>query len=544
MVKLHITDHDIAIIGGGISGFYVAEQLKRKHKKLNICLYEKSSRIGGRINSIKTDSGVIEAGGARFNDSHKTLFSLIDRFGLRKNIIPIPSTWTNVNFKKSKIKGVETYEDIMNILVKKSKVMSKHYLSNTTIENFCVKTLGRDYADELLDLHPYWSEIALMNCYYALKMFQKDLNESQQYYILNGGLIQVIQKLKSSFVKLGGKIKMTHTLKDIDVDKTISLTLSHDGDIKTVTTKRLVCALDKTSLENINYLKKNLKKEFNAILCSPLLRIYQKFPVKNKESWFSGIGKVVTGTRFSALRYFIPINPSEGTVMTSYTDGIFTEYWMHHLEKGTLEKTLKKELKKVFPDKKIPDPVWTKTYYWEDAGCYWKPGSDPDKITKKMIQPFKEKIFICGDSFSFRQVWQEGALETSQKVVNKILKDIDLIKKRSLKKGAKIKIGGKLERGVKKKNSLKQKGYTLNEVKKHNKETDAWTVIRGKVYDITNWFEGHPGGKGLLRKAMGKDVTKLFESISAHHDASGKLNLHVMKKLKGDNNVKLLGKLI
>ena len=84
----------------------------------------------------------------------------------------------------------------------------------------------------------------------------------------------------------------------------------------------------------------------------------------------------------------------------------------------------------------------------------------------------------------------------------------------------------------------------MNEVKKHNKETDAWTVIRGKVYDITNWFEGHPGGKGLLRKAMGKDVTKLFESISAHHDASGKLNSHVMKKLKGDKNVKLLGKLI
>ena len=97
-------------------------------------------------------------------------------------------------------------------------------------------------------------------------MFQKDLNESQQYYILNGGLIQVIQKLKSSFVKLGGKIKMTHTLKDIDVDKTISLTLSHDGDIKKVTTKRLVCALDKTSLENINYLKKNLKQEFNVTL--------------------------------------------------------------------------------------------------------------------------------------------------------------------------------------------------------------------------------------------------------------------------------------
>ena len=50
--------------------------------------------------------------------------------------------------------------------------MSKHYLSNTTIENFCVKTLGRDYAD-MLDLHPYWSEIALNELLLCFKNVSK-----------------------------------------------------------------------------------------------------------------------------------------------------------------------------------------------------------------------------------------------------------------------------------------------------------------------------------------------------------------------------------
>ncbi|KAJ1500895.1 hypothetical protein HMI54_001913 [Coelomomyces lativittatus] len=56
---------------------------------------------------------------------------------------------------------------------------------------------------------------------------------------------------------------------------------------------------------------------------------------------------------------------------------------------------------------------------------------------------------------------------------------------------------------------------SLTEVAKHNKEEDAWTVIRGKVYNITPYFSYHPGGVAQLKRAAGVDATKLFTSIHA-----------------------------
>ena len=39
----------MAIVGGGISGLYVAETLVRLQKEANVCLFEREDRFGGRI---------------------------------------------------------------------------------------------------------------------------------------------------------------------------------------------------------------------------------------------------------------------------------------------------------------------------------------------------------------------------------------------------------------------------------------------------------------------------------------------------------------
>jgi len=59
-------------------------------------------------------------------------------------------------------------------------------------------------------------------------------------------------------------------------------------------------------------------------------------------------------------------------------------------------------------------------------------------------------------------------------------------------------------------NGKTEKTYTMEEVAKHNSKESCWTVIRGEVYDLTNWIDKHPGGADKILKICGKDGTDLF----------------------------------
>ncbi|KAJ2769556.1 hypothetical protein IWQ57_003054 [Coemansia nantahalensis] len=56
---------------------------------------------------------------------------------------------------------------------------------------------------------------------------------------------------------------------------------------------------------------------------------------------------------------------------------------------------------------------------------------------------------------------------------------------------------------------------SMDEVARHNKRNDCWMVIRDKVYNVTRYLDFHPGGRGELMRAAGKDGTELFYSTHA-----------------------------
>ena len=56
-----------------------------------------------------------------------------------------------------------------------------------------------------------------------------------------------------------------------------------------------------------------------------------------------------------------------------------------------------------------------------------------------------------------------------------------------------------------------EKFYTMTQVAQHNSKESCWTVIRGRVYDLTQWIDKHPGGPDKILALCGKDGTQAFE---------------------------------
>lgn len=57
------------------------------------------------------------------------------------------------------------------------------------------------------------------------------------------------------------------------------------------------------------------------------------------------------------------------------------------------------------------------------------------------------------------------------------------------------------------------KVFTEEEVAVHNQKDDCWTIIHGKVYDVTHYLNDHPGGINIILKKAGKDSTEDFEAL-------------------------------
>lgn len=44
----------------------------------------------------------------------------------------------------------------------------------------------------------------------------------------------------------------------------------------------------------------------------------------------------------------------------------------------------------------------------------------------------------------------------------------------------------------------------------HCRKDDFWCILHGKVYDLTDYLEYHPGGHDILLEFAGKDIAAAF----------------------------------
>lgn len=59
--------------------------------------------------------------------------------------------------------------------------------------------------------------------------------------------------------------------------------------------------------------------------------------------------------------------------------------------------------------------------------------------------------------------------------------------------------------------------YSLAQVAKHTMENDCWTIVDGKVYNITSFVATHPAGVEKIMRGCGIDSTSMFTRVGAHN---------------------------
>lgn len=439
--------YDTVIIGGGIAGLYSAYLLLKRDPNHKFIILEKEKYLGGRLLTYSDKYMTVEKGGARFSENHHLLLELLKDVGLYSKIVEAspdaffsPTDGTSsmydsisdfddrfVNqFSKLFDTLVEAYVDsptpiapLIARVILASKFETKDYLISRNFTNFAKEVLSDEDIQYIHDAFGYSTELVEMNAYDCIALLEGGLNPRQKFFVLAGGLSQLIKGLVEIINKRERRVFTSSAVFSIEYNENHFI-------IKTKTREYLslncICSVPKQAIEHLTIFRPILK-ELNYIKCFPLCRIYCKFDMNNRENaWIRVLPKFTTNNN---LRIVIPIDAKAGVIMVSYTDHKYADFWQNLFEKeGT--KGVNKELVKLYKETlgiDIPLPISTKVFYWGCGVGYWGIGADSASLEKTFLQPFENtSLFICGEHYSSKsQQWIEGALETAKKVVDRIV---------------------------------------------------------------------------------------------------------------------------
>ena len=417
---------DTIVIGAGLAGLTVAEALASRGE--HVTVIEKYGVVGGRVATMHraAKEGVpalqYEIGAGRIFYKHARVLKLVREMKL--GIYPISMEGIEWRGKSSGYASEpNSFTVLFSEVAKLLQSLPKAELEQSTIADLLKKVAPPEFQTTLTLKYPYWSEINMMRADVALESFEKggtmEAHDATSYLGVVEGLDAITNGLAERAKKAGVTILFHHHVSDIHLLGKNSYEVVGEKGKKeafALQAKRVVVATCRCTAGSFPSLKSI--PLFKLLDTEPLIRIYAVYPKEKGKVWFAGMGKVITD---SPLRHVIPINEEKGLIMISYTDGKDCEVWSK-LEQKDLEKKMSMEVEKVFG--KVPAPLYLKMHEW-GAGCtYWKPGKyDPVEMGELALQPIKmyPNLHLCGESYSMQQAWMEGALESAEGLLKKIL---------------------------------------------------------------------------------------------------------------------------
>lgn len=399
-------EYDYIIVGAGIAGLHSALRISKAFPKATIAITEMYNYTGGRMFTFHQSNPSLswESGAGRIHESHKHTLRYIKHYGLTLLPISSHSQWIS---EDTATPSKDIWPSLSDIFTTAMENLHPSLLATHTVEDI----LQSNY---LTQRFPYKSEISTMRADIALESLRQTMGSSEGFYVVKEGFSSLANKMKADLVKRKVVFYYNHKVVHITGN-----TLHFKGE-SPMKGKKIILAIPSEALKSISPFH-NLPG-LKHIAMKPLLRTYGVFQPK---AWFHGIPRTITD---SPLRHIIPIDSKKGIIMTSYTDAEDTKPWTRILEsKGeiALQNAIMKKTREVFPELTIPNPMVFKAHHWKYGCSYWLPGLyDVKKESVHLMNPLPAaypNVYVCGESYSLKQAWIEGAIEHSEEMLEKYI---------------------------------------------------------------------------------------------------------------------------
>lgn len=421
----------IGIIGGGIAGLFCAYRLCKDERNI-VYLYEKELCMGGRIFTLKIadylvrkfdevyirdditnrEKGILskinyEVGAGRFSLRHKNLIALFNELDIsREKMIPIGSDFT-YRTEDGVVDGAqERFDSLINTIYKNGKGIKN--LDNLSVYSFISNFLSDDDIMFLKYFDCYSNERFNINIYDFLDIIENEHIGNPQFYVLAGGLSQLINKLIVNLRSMTNcKFFNDHNIVSITENNSkfiFNLNEKHQFD-------KIIVTSDPGNLKKIKYFR-SLIPYLNPIKDHSLTRIY----IVMRDTPDARYIEKQIDRRFTTnniLRYVIPIDKKKLLYMI-YVEGEYVDLWENKYKNGILDKSIEDQFYKLF-NKKIE--IIYRGYHCWNAGVHYR---EKRMNIDGFVKPYKKKeLYLCNSAYDCF-----GWIDCSLNMANKVLKKI------------------------------------------------------------------------------------------------------------------------
>jgi lysine 2-monooxygenase len=475
------SDHgelDVAIVGAGAAGTYLGYRLIRARPDWRIAILERSNRIGGRLWTVKVDGleHPIELGGMRYMSGHPLVQSVVDELGIETRAFD-PAEQPERTFLRGVVgsspddpgggrgydlpagEAERSASDLMRgafleIVPHAGELDEAGWRRHRATARFGGRPLTEWSIDEAVAtiLSPEGHRFATDAFGYDSGIRPHNAGDAIQYVMGTGypsgkarvpvdGMDRIPRELATRFEALGGTVRLGHDVQRVEVGEGSVVLGFADG--SGIRARRLVLTLPIPALEALA----GASPVINGPTWQRLYRSTDGYPATKLYCWYDRPwwrdgADPPTGLRTTTdlpprkIFYFDEAPDRPASMLAAFTDFRHNEPIVALADGRTggapaparLLEALRGWLAAAHPSTDVPAlPAGSAFQHWgadprEVAWHFWRSGANSDESMDLAAQPDPSlPIHLCGEVFSRRGAWVEGALETATTVADRLL---------------------------------------------------------------------------------------------------------------------------